>query len=62
MIVLDSICEAAHITSTKIINAVVLDDQTVDGYTGSSADFCDVCGSSVMTPLGARFVEGTPSK
>lgn len=48
------ICVNAHITSADIINPVVHPDGTVDGYAGSSADYCNVCGLSGLTILETR--------
>lgn len=49
-----SICANMHVTGAEIVGAVINADGSVSGYTGSSAHYCDVCGSSNMTPLETR--------
>jgi hypothetical protein len=49
-----SVCVNSHVTSTEVLNAQVLADGTVEGLTGSSADFCDICDSDKMTALSTR--------
>lgn len=47
-------CANMHLTEVEMHDPVISEDGSVQGYVGSSADFCDVCDSSSMTAMDAR--------
>lgn len=57
-----SICEDMHVTEQRMVRPVIRGDGAVEGFVGSSADFCDVCENSDMTSLGltVRKIRTTP--
>lgn len=58
MIVLISSCEKGHLTETELLSPTVLEDGSVEGYTGSDAEFCPVCDSSKMVAMDTIEKEG----
>ena len=53
ILMLQVVCnECLHTQEAEILNGVVLEDGTVDGYCGSAANYCNACDSSNVTGLG----------
>jgi hypothetical protein len=56
-------CIKGHTTEILVVSPVVHADGTVDGLTGSSADFCDTCDAAaevVAVALAERELNPTP--